>query len=149
MSDDKLNPTITKKVETVSSNLKIIKICAVIVAILVIGWITWYSLNLINGVLTEGNPNISFAEVNETMANSHNISHLTDQEYKDFPKLSEMVENSKADLTWYKGSRYLGNTKISQNQKDFIIGKYSKENVIWWGTLEYKEKYFTYTISLS
>lgn len=82
------------------------------------------------------------------MAASHTISYLTDQEYQTFPKLSEIIENPKANLNWTHGYRYLGIAKISEEQKKFLTGKYTSE-FGYMGYLEYQGKYYAFAISLS
>ena len=82
------------------------------------------------------------------MAASHNISYLTDQEYQTFPKLSEIIENPKANLNWTNGYIYLGIAKISEEQKKFLTGKYTSEYG-YMGYLEYQGKYYAFAISLS
>jgi hypothetical protein len=138
-----------KTVKTDSSHLKIFKIIIFIIMIVIIGWISWFSFSILfSGVLTEGNSNLNFDEVNETVAASHQISHLSDQEYQSFPKLKEAVANPKADSNWVNGHRYLGITKISEQQKDFIMQNYTNDGY-YTGYLEYNGKYYVFEITLS
>ena len=130
----------------VSSSLihKISTIFLLLVLLAIIGLFIYLFINF----STEGNPNIDFLEVNETTASSHHISHLTDQEYQAFPKLREIIENPKGDLNWTNGYRFLGITKISEQQKGFITGKYASE-AGYMGYLEYQGKYYEFSISIS
>jgi hypothetical protein len=130
----------------VSSSLihKISTIFLLLVLLAIIGLFIYLFINF----STEGNPNIDFVEINETTAASHRISHLTDQEYQAFPKLREIIENPKANLNWSNGYRFLGITKISEQQKGFITGKYTSEYG-YLGYLEYQGKYYEFAISLS
>jgi hypothetical protein len=130
-----------------STDRKIDKILTVVTAIIVIGTVSWFFFNSINGWMTEGNPNLSLDEVNETVVSAHQISHLTEQEYNDFPKLREMVENHQA-TKWSGGYRYLRTTKISEQQRGFIVRKYAHETN-YNGYLEYQGKYYLFEITLS
>jgi hypothetical protein len=144
MSQEDVENNDTKTGTSSSLIQKIFKIFLLLVLFIIIG----ESLYLFINFSTEGNPNIDFSEVNETMASSHHISHLTDQEYQTFPKLRETIENPKAYLNWTNGYRYIGIAKISEQQKKFITGKYTSE-VGYMGYLEYQGKYYAFAISLS
>jgi hypothetical protein len=134
-----------KKTKTFSSlTQKKIKIFIFLVLVIIIGASLYHFINF----STEGNPNINFSEVNETIAASHQISHLTEQDYQAFPKLRETIENPNAYLTWTSGYRYIGVAKISEQQKGYITGKYTSE-VGSMGYLEYQGKYYAFAISLS
>jgi hypothetical protein len=144
MSQEDVENNDTKTVTSNSLILKIFNIFLLLVLLTIIGVFLFVFISVSSG----GNPNIDFSEVNETMAASHHISHLTDKEYQAFPKLRETIENPKADLNWSNGYRFLGITKISEEQKGFITGKYAYETN-YMGYLEYQGKYYAFAISLS
>ena len=144
MSHEDVENNDTKTVASSSLILKIFNIFLVLVLLVIIGVFLFVSIFVASG----GNPNISFSEVNETIAASHHISHLTGQEYQAFPKMREIIESPQAYLDWTNGIRYIGIAKISEQQKGFITGKYVGE-FGYMGYLEYQGKYYVYSISLS
>jgi hypothetical protein len=143
MSDEDANKQSHLETESVPSK----KILLLIIALIVLGSILWISFNFLNGWSTEGNPNIYFSEINDTLAASHKISHLTPQEYQEFPKLKEAVAYPQADRNWTNGYRYLSKSQITEQQKDFITGKYANDGY-YMGYLEYQGRYYKFAISL-
>lgn len=127
------------------SNRKILKILVVIVIIIAISCFLWMKFHYL---LDEGKPRISFTEVNETRANSGYISHLSDQEYQEFPRLKEIIEPQKTNPIWFNGySDPSDINMISEQEKDFIYYKYTKNNEIYNNFLEYKGKYYYFVIT--
>jgi hypothetical protein len=120
-----------------------------VTAIVVIGAVLWFFFNLFDRLMTEGNPGITFFEMNETIAASFNFSHLTEQDYNEFPQLREIGANPRARSNWSNGYRYLGTTKISEQQNGFILRKGYAGRAMNGGFLEYQGKYYSFSISLS
>jgi hypothetical protein len=136
-----------KTMKTNSSNFNLFKILLWIAVIIIIGWISWQSINFLNSISTEGNPSIHYYEVNETIAASHQISHLTVQEFTAFPQLKDLALDPKSGIFSANGYKYLGLTKISDQQKKSLTKKYGSED--YKGYLEYQGKYYLFEITVS
>ena len=134
-------------IEKISSNRKVLAVLLTLILIIGISCFLWMKFH---SVLDEGATIVSFGEIDKKTAESlGNISHLSDQDYREFPGLKEVVDNQVGYSNWDNGSRFLGSSKIDLAQRSFINSKYFRDD---WrfnnNILEYGGRYYTFSISI-